>query len=34
MDDIYIVDSHTVTLEKMFEKPKKNLPCWELQIAP
>lgn len=34
MDDIYLVDSHTDTLEKKSEEPKKNLPCWKLQIAP
>ena len=34
MNDILLSDSNTDTFEKMFEKVKKVLPKWELQIAP
>ena len=34
MDDILLSDSNVDILERMFEKVKKNLPSWGLQIAP
>lgn len=34
MDEILLDDSDTDTLEKIFDKAKKILPCWGFQIAP
>ena len=33
MDDILLSDSSVNTLERMFEKVKKVMPKWRLQIA-
>lgn len=34
MDDVLLADSDKDTLEKMFKRTQRILPCWGLQTAP
>ena len=34
MDDIWLADSDTNSLERMFDEIKKTLPCLRIQFAP